>query len=66
MASYAQVELVRALWREFTGGQYEGEEELNKWLLRSFRLSSLRFLTAKEAQRVITALKAMSRRARAA
>ena len=62
MASFAQIELIRALWAEYTRGR-AGEEELAKWLLRSFRLSSLRFLTAEAAPKVITALKAMKARA---
>ena len=61
MASFAQIELIRALWAEYTRGR-AGEEELGKWLLRSFKLSSLRFLTAEAAPKVITALKAMKAR----
>lgn len=59
MASWAQIELIRALWRELTHGAYHGEAELNKWLLRSFKLSSLRFLKKETAPKIITALKAM-------
>jgi hypothetical protein len=44
MASWAQIELIRTLWTEITLGAYEGESELNKWLLRCFKVSSLRFL----------------------
>lgn len=62
MASYAQVELIRMLWREYTRGAYTGEEELNKWLLPTFKVSSLRFLTKSAAQGAITALKAMKGR----
>lgn len=62
MASFAQIELIRALWAEYTRGR-AGEEELTKWLLRSFKLSSLRFLTAEVAPKVITALKSMKARA---
>ena len=62
MASFAQIQLIRALWAEYTRDR-AGEDELNKWLLRSFRLSSLRFLTATAAPKVITALKAMKTRA---
>lgn len=62
MASFAQIELIRALWAEYTRGR-AGEDELTKWLLHSFRLSSLRFLTATAAPKVITALKAMKTRA---
>ena len=59
MASRAQIELIRTLWREWTHEAYQGEAELNKWLLRSFKLSSLRFLKKETAPKVITALKAM-------
>lgn len=61
MASFAQLELIRNLWSEYTRGQ-AGEDELSKWLLRSFKVSSLRFLRAKQAGDVITALKAMKAR----
>ena len=63
MASWAQIELIRALWRELTHGAYAGDDELNKWLLRSFKLSSLRFLPKTTAPKIITALKAMKARA---
>lgn len=64
MASFAQLELIRTLWREYTGGAYAGDEEaLNKWLLRSFKRSSLRFVTATDARGMITALKKMKARA---
>lgn len=59
MASWAQIELIRALWRELPHQAYHGEDELNKWLLRSFKLSSLRFLRKETAPKIITALKAM-------
>lgn len=62
MASFAQIELIRTLWREYTQDQ-AGEDALNKWLERSFKVSSLRFLRAASAQKVITALKAMKARA---
>ena len=44
---------------------YDGEAELNKWLLRTFKVSSLRFLSKDAARKVITALKAMKARAKA-
>jgi hypothetical protein len=62
MASFAQLELIRALWAEYTGGA-AGEDALCKWLERSFKVSSLRFLRADCAPKVITALKAMKARA---
>lgn len=63
MASYAQIELIRNLWAEFTYGAYPGQDELNKWLERCFKVSSLRFLQKDTAPKVITALKAMKSRA---
>lgn len=65
MASFAQIELIRALWLEYTSRQ-AGEAELCKWLERCFKVSSLRFLTATAAPKAITALKAMKARVRAA
>lgn len=62
MASFAQIELIRSLWHEYTRGK-AGEDELNKWLLRCWKVSSLRFLTKGDAQKAITALKAMKTRA---
>lgn len=62
MASFAQIALIRALWHEYTHHVYGGEDELNKWLERCFKVSSLRFLKAGTAPKVITALKAMKGR----
>lgn len=60
MASFAQIELIRVLWLEYT--QDAGEAALNKWLLHSFRVSSLRFLKKEQAQKAIAALKTMKAR----
>ncbi|NIZ15749.1 phage protein GemA/Gp16 family protein, partial [Phaeobacter sp. HF9A] len=62
MASFAQIELIRDLWHEHTHGK-AGEEQLNLWLERCWKISSLRFLEATVAPKVITALKAMKARA---
>ena len=62
MASFAQIELIRELWHEYTHGK-AGEDELNRWLERCWKVSSLRFLRAQAAPKVITALKAMKARA---
>lgn len=62
MASFRQIEFIRTLWHEYTGGK-AGEDELNKWLLNKCKLSSLRFLPADKAGKVITALKVMKSRA---
>lgn len=62
MASFAQIELIRALWAEYT--VFKGDEDgLNKWIEKCFKVSSLRFLRADMAPKVITALKAMKARA---
>ena len=63
MATFAQLELIRTLWRELTRATYSDETELNKWLFRTFKLSSLRFMTKLQGQKAITALKAMKARA---
>jgi hypothetical protein len=62
MASFAQIELIRVLWSEYTHRK-AGEDELNKWLVNKWGISSLRFLTAVNARKMIAALKAMKARA---
>lgn len=62
MATFAQLELIRQLWREFTDFAHEGEAELDAWLLRHSKVSALRFLTKTQAPKVIAALLAMRRR----
>lgn len=58
MASPGQTSLIRQLWAECTGD--EGTEaDLGKWLERQFEVSSLRFVTADLAPRIIAGLKAM-------
>ena len=69
MASFAQIELIRALWSEWTGlALGHGDETgLTTWVKRVFKVDSLRFVTAAQAPKVITALKAMkAHKARAA
>lgn len=62
MASLAQLELIRTLWREYT--RFTGTEaSLSKWLKHTFKITSLRFLTLTDARKAITALKAMKSRA---
>lgn len=61
MATFGQLELIRDLWHEYTKGQ-AGEDELNKWLLNHWKLSSLRFVRKDKAPKMITALKAMKAR----
>lgn len=60
MASFAQIELIRDLWHEWTKGEGD-EDSLNTWLTRHWGLSSLRFLPRERAPKIITALKAMKR-----
>jgi len=62
MASFAQIEFIRTLWREYTHGESD-EDGLNKWLESKWNLSSLRFLRKDRAPKIITALKAMKSRA---
>ena len=62
MATFTQMELIRALWAEFTRGEGTAEG-LNVWIERCFKVSSLRFLTLDGARKAITALKAMKARA---
>lgn len=62
MASFARIEFIRTLWQEYTRGN-AGEDELNKWLERTWKLSSGRSLRVQTAPKVITALKEMKARA---
>ncbi|MCB1407506.1 MAG: regulatory protein GemA [Rhodobacteraceae bacterium] len=62
MASFAQCELIRPLWDEYT--RHTGTKaSLSKWLERSFKVTSLRFMSVKDGQKAITALKSMKSRA---
>ena len=60
MASPRQVDLIRELWRDYSGA--DDDAALGKWLERSYKVSSLRFLDAPAAQKAITGLRAMTRR----
>jgi len=61
MATFAQLEFIRTLWVEWSGAS--ADDGLNTWLKNKFKVDSLRFVTAKDAGRVITALKSMKARA---
>ncbi|MEO8531955.1 MAG: regulatory protein GemA [Deltaproteobacteria bacterium] len=61
MASFAQIELIRSLWAEYTDKRGT-EGTLGKWLEAKFHVTSLRFLTKDAAPKVITALMVMKRR----
>lgn len=64
MASPAQVLLMQSLWLEFRGE--EDETGFRSWLEKFHHASDVRFVTDSKANGVITALKAMARRKRAA
>ena len=61
MASAPQLALLRALWGEFTDGKGT-ERSLGKWLHRQGWASALRFLSARDAQKAIGALRRMQER----
>ena len=61
MASPAQTSLIRHLWHDYTSGAGT-DVSLGKWLEGHFHVSSIRFVTAATAPKVITALKAMARK----
>ena len=62
-ATPAQVELIRVLWMELHHQRDLDEAALNGWLRKFFKVSSLRFLSAAAAHKVITALKGWKHRA---
>lgn len=62
MATPPQVDLIRSLWQKFSGKPDPDDTELNKWLDRFHKISSLRFVDNKKAAKVISALKAMAAR----
>lgn len=62
MATPPQVDLIRSLWQKFSGKPDPDDIELNKWLDRFHKISSLRFVDNKKAAKVISALKKMAER----
>jgi len=60
MASPEQVDIIRRLWEQWSGDT--DESAINRWLERSYHISSLRFLTPSSASKAINGLKAMVRR----
>jgi hypothetical protein len=62
MATFAQLELIRELWRELHGQAVCDDEHLTGWLLKYHKVSSMRFLTLDSAGKVIVALKAWKAR----
>lgn len=63
MASPRQVELIKSLWRE--AGETD-PRALDRWLERSYGVSSLRFASPEVAAKAITGLRAIVRRRSAA
>lgn len=61
MATPRQVALIRKLWGNFTEGKGD-EAQLGKWLYRTFKVSSPRFLTKAIAGKAIAALEDMASR----
>ena len=59
MATPAQLDFIRDLWRRYKG---EWDEGLGGWLEKSFGISDIRFLNAEGAQKAITALRSMTAR----
>jgi hypothetical protein len=62
MATFAQLELIRELWRELHGQDACDDEHLTGWLLKYHKVASMRFLTMEAARKVIVALKAWKAR----
>lgn len=66
MATFAQLELIRELWRELHDQATCDDEHLTGWLLKYHKVSSMRFLTLEAARKCIVALKAWKARPRRA
>ena len=56
MATFAQIELIREIWRELHDQSACNDEALTGWLLKFHKVSSMRFLTLDAARKEITAL----------
>lgn len=61
MATPRQVAFIRRLWADYTNNTGD-DASLGKWLESKFKVSSVRFIPAANAQKVITALKNMQNR----
>jgi hypothetical protein len=57
-ATPKQLDLIRSLWRKYAGT--EDEKGLEHFLEKQFKVTSLRFLDFKTAQKVITTFKRMA------
>ena len=64
MAIFAQLELIRELWRELHDARECDDEALLGWLRKYHKVDSMRFLTMESARKAITALKAWKARPR--
>jgi Protein of unknown function (DUF1018) len=64
MATFAQIELIRELWRELHDQATCDDDHLTGWLLKYHKVASMRFLTLDAARKVIVALKAWKARPR--
>lgn len=62
MATFAQLELIRELWRELHGTAECDDAALGGWMRKYHKIDSLRFLTLDGARKAITALKAWKTR----
>lgn len=60
MATPGQVDLIRKLWREWSGA--DDEAALNRWLERFYHVTALRFLPRQEAGKAVNGLRAMTKR----
>ena len=66
MATFAQIELIRELWRELHDARECDDEALLGWLRKYHKVDSMRFLTMEAARKSITTLKAWKARPRRA
>lgn len=66
MATFAQIELIRELWREIHRDRVCDDEALAGWLRKYQKVDSLRFVTLDGARKTIVALKAWKARQKAA
>ncbi len=66
MATFAQIELIRELWREIHRERECDDVALIGWLHKYHKVDSLRFLTLDAARKAIVALKSWKARPKAA